>query len=302
MIRRICAVCLLATFGCLSILARNRALLVGIGGYDKSATGGSAIHGDNDVKLLESKLKTRGFSVSKLTDRQATKGKVEKALSELLESTNSGDVVYLHFSGHGQLIEDLNHDEKGAFDQSFVCYDACYSPRYVVAGKSYRGQNHLIDDELFPYLNGLKRKVGKNGTVTVVFDSCYSGGADRSPASETPEPESEVEWSSTVRGTDDEFKLNGTSEAYLRSIGKPGEYSPAGGKLTVISACGSDERNYECKQKHSGRIYGSLSFCIARLLDRNVPVSQLGEHFTSGKFRNLKVFRSTQHPVAEIHH
>lgn len=84
-------------------------------------------------------------------------------MTKLVGAVSAGDVVYLHFSGHGQLVADMNNDEQEDFDQSFVCYDACFSPNYKVSGKSYRGQNHFIDDELFPFLNDLKRKVGKKG-------------------------------------------------------------------------------------------------------------------------------------------
>ena len=138
---------------CLSGQAKNTALLIGIGNYNTKNTGWSVIHGNNDISLLESKLKAQGFSVSHLIDSNATKRNIKTALSNLVSSATKGDVIYLHFSGHGQLFTDLNGDETEDFDQSFVCYDACFSPKYKSGGKNYRGQNHLIDDELFPYLN-----------------------------------------------------------------------------------------------------------------------------------------------------
>ena len=195
----------------------------------------------------------------------------------------------------------MNNDEQEGLDQSFVCYDACFSPNYKVSGKSYRGQNHFIDDELFPYLNNLKRKVGKKGQVIVVFDTCYSGGEDRGEQSDEPDPESDVEWTQTTRGTDDEFRVDSSAKAYLRSIAKPADYASDGGNITIISACESDKKNYECKEKHSGRKYGSLSFCIAKMLDRNIEISQWGEYFRTRKYKSLKIFRASQNPVVEIH-
>lgn len=155
--------------------AHNRALLVGIGDYDRAATGWSTIHGNNDVALLDGKLAAKGFTVSKLVNTQATKAKIIKALDDIVSVTGPGDMIYIHFSGHGQLIEDLNGDEPSRTDQSFVCYDACCSPSYLVGKRNYRGENHLVDDELFPILNRLKKKVGDKGRLIVVFDSCYSG-------------------------------------------------------------------------------------------------------------------------------
>lgn len=283
------------------MVAKNTALLIGIGNYNPAATGWSKLHGNNDVSLLETKLKAKGFYVSHLTDSKATKNNIKAALTRLVGSVSSRDIVYLHFSGHGQLVADMNNDEQEGLDQSFVCYDACFSPNYKVSGKSYRGQNHFIDDELFPYLNNLKRKVGNKGHVIVVFDTCYSGGEDRGEQSDEPDPESDVEWTQTTRGTDDEFPVNRSAKAYLRSITKPSDYASDGGNITIISACESDKKNYECKEKHSGRKYGSLSFCIAKMLDRNIEISQWGEYFRTRKYKSLKIFRASQNPVVEIH-
>ena len=43
--------------------AKNRALLVGIGNYDETATGWKVIHGNNDVNLLSNRLKKKGFEI-----------------------------------------------------------------------------------------------------------------------------------------------------------------------------------------------------------------------------------------------
>ena len=285
----------------LSLSAKNVALIVGIGNYNTKATGWSVIHGNNDAILLGNRLKRHGFSVTSLTDKQATKANVEKALKTLYSSVHAGDVVYLHFSGHGQLIEDMNNDEQEGFDQSFICYDACFSPKYKVSGTSYRGQNHLVDDELFPYLNTIKQKVGKSGRVMVIFDTCYSGGADRGEMSDDPDPESEVEWVETTRGTEDEFQINRSAKTFLRNLKKPGNYTTKGGAITIISACESDKKNYECKEKHSGRRYGSLSYCIGKMLDKNIPMSQWDSYFRTEKYKSLKIFRPSQSPVIEVH-
>ena len=287
--------------GCLCMAAKNTALLIGIGNYNTKSTGWSVIHGNNDVALLEKKLKATGFSVSHLIDNKATKHNVKTALSNLVANAKSGDVIYLHFSGHGQLIEDPNLDEQEELDQSFVCYDACFSSNYQSGGKSYRGQNHLIDDELFPYLNQLKRKIGTKGSLIVVFDTCYSGGADRGEQTDEPDPESEVEWDKTTRGTEDEFQVNKTAETYLRTIKKPGKYSVGGGHVTIISACESYKKNYECKERHSGRKYGSLSYCIGKMLDKNIPINQWGDYFKTQKYKPLRIFRPSQNPVVESH-
>lgn len=297
-IKRLALLCIVLSCA-LTVSAKKTALLIGIGNYDTAATGWSIIHGNNDVILLSSKLRSKGFVVNTLIDKQATKAGVVSSLRALIESAGIGDEVYLHFSGHGQLIQDMNHDEDDDFDQSFICYDACFSTRYKVNGRSYIGQNHLIDDELFPLLNQLKQKVGKKGELMVIFDSCYSGGADRGEMEEDSNPDSDVEWIGTCRGTNDEFIVNKDVETYLRKIMKPSFYSTTGGHITVISACEGDKRNYECKERHSGKRYGSLSYCVAKLLDKGIKLSLWYDYFNAKKYSSLKIFRPSQKPVVE---
>lgn len=287
--------------GTLFVSAKNRALLIGIGDYNTEATGWDKLSGSNDVDLLEGKLTAKGFTVSSLKDSSATKKNVMAALSKLVSSAQSGDVVFIHFSGHGQLVQDMNNDEPDGMDQSFVCYDACYTPRYTMGGSPYKGQNHLIDDELFPYLSQLKSKVGSNGRIIVTFDSCYSGGIDRGEIMDDPDPESEVEFVNVVRGTNDEFLANKNSKQYLKSIKAPGFYADNGGELVVVSACQRNSKNWETREKHSGKGYGSLTYCVAKLLDNDVPMSEWEDFFNTHKYRSYRIFRSSQHPVVERH-
>lgn len=281
----------------LTLSAKKSAFLVGIGNYNTAKTGFGVIHGNNDVALLEGKLRGKGFEISKLVDSQATKSNIISSLNNLLKNTTSGDTVYIHFSGHGQLIPDMNNDEKGDYDQSFVCYDACYSSNIG----NYIGQNHLIDDELFSYLNKIKRKVRAKGAVYVVFDACYSAGSDRSPIQDDDTyDESDVVWLDRTRGAKDKFFANSSAKDYLRKLVKPGNYSGAG-KITIINACESDKKTYECRDRRTSTIFGSLSYCIGKMLDTNIPMSSWEDFFKSGKFRRYKIFSPSQNPVVESH-
>ena len=69
--------------GCICLAAKNTALLVGIGNYNPANTGWSVIHGNNDVTLLESKLKAKGFKVDHLVDGRATKDNIKTAYQNL---------------------------------------------------------------------------------------------------------------------------------------------------------------------------------------------------------------------------
>ena len=101
------------------IMAQNkRALLVGISDYQcvNKYGGWNNIHGKNDVDLLYPTLKRNGIIVSCISDKDATKAGITKALKLLVSQCKAGDIVYLHFSTHGQPFEDINGDEEDGWD------------------------------------------------------------------------------------------------------------------------------------------------------------------------------------------
>ena len=61
------------------------------------------------------------------------------------------------------------------FDEALVPYDA--SSFYTK--DKYKGENHLIDDELGQLLHRLRQKVGNTGDIIVTIDACHSGTATR---------------------------------------------------------------------------------------------------------------------------
>ena len=101
--------CLLMTNTCAQ---RKRAFLVGISHYDTALTGyqWNNINGVEDVNLLSPILKKQGFSLATLLDDQATYQNITSHLTTFTNKTKKGDIIYLHFSAHGQPVEDLNGD------------------------------------------------------------------------------------------------------------------------------------------------------------------------------------------------
>ena len=83
---------------------KKRALLVGISEYGVN-TGWKGIHGANDVDLMKSVLKS--FSIRELKNSNATYDNIIKELNYLKQKSKEGDLVYIHFSGHGQPYEDF---------------------------------------------------------------------------------------------------------------------------------------------------------------------------------------------------
>ena len=275
--------------------ATNRALLIGIGKYPTGQTGWKEIHGDADVYLLKPLLAEAGFTdIRTLINAEATKQAIMTALNDFIDSAGDGDVIYIQFSGHGQPIEDANGDETNEdfpFDQSFVAYDA-YRSSY---GKKYYGENHLIDDELNPMLDRLKSKVGREGQIFMVVDACYSRGMERGMDLELAEIEDpDILNSARGCGTDDAFMKS----TYLESLPKPNPFTKGTGTLTVVSACKSDERNFEYKA--GGQMYGSLSFYIATLLKSGADFSSWANSFETGALKSSGIF-PWQTPTIEIY-
>ena len=112
----------------------RRALLIGIGKYQSLPR----LPGTkNDIKLVHQVLKSQyGFSeknIRVVQDEDATRSGVLAALQQMVKEAGPNDVVYIHYSGHGSQVEDLNGDEPGdELDETIVPQDGRTEgvPRY----------------------------------------------------------------------------------------------------------------------------------------------------------------------------
>ncbi|MCH5224688.1 MAG: caspase family protein [Muribaculaceae bacterium] len=274
--------------------ATDRALLVGIGNYDRIKTGWSPIHGDKDVELLAPLLKRQGFSdITTLINDKAVKNAIVEELKSLAQRSQEGDKIYFHFSGHGQPVIDYNNDEALSgkkYDESIVPFDACRDN--LKMDGAYEGQNHLIDDELAPLFDAIKRKIGGNGQFMIVIDACYSKGIQKDEVTEI-----DPDLLRFARGTDQPFVPHPGS-SYLKNLPKPKDFSP-GSPIIVITACASDESNYEYKVNPK-TIYGSLSFYIYQLLKTDADFSRWKDLFLKEDYKRRNIFQPIQHPSIEI--
>lgn len=198
----------------LASMAKKRASLIGISHYPQTTRNNPCtwtnIHGSNDVRLLRGTLQKQGFRITTLTNAQATASHIRRALKRLCQQAAKGDMVVIHFSGHGQPFGDLSGDEADGWDEAIVPYDAkkCYS-------RTYTGRCHIIDDELERYINNLRTTVGPRGFVYVVLDACHMGGASRD--------ESETDSAACARGTNVGVSPNGRT--YIPRIDRRGHFT-----------------------------------------------------------------------------
>lgn len=156
------------TFFTLSYSQTKRGLIVAIGEYP-TETKWRPINSVNDVPLVRSALQKQGFQSNEITvliNEKATKKAIVKAIEDLASASQIGDIVVLHFSSHGQQVEDQNGDELDGYDEAIVAYGA---PAEYKA--DYDFSDHLIDDELEALLNKLRLKVGPSGDVLVFVEA-----------------------------------------------------------------------------------------------------------------------------------
>lgn len=236
----------------------KRALVIGISDYPQNGSDSwGAIHGANDAELIVPILKDQDFKTTKICNEAATAEKIRKELNTLVKACSAGDIVYLHFSCHGQPFEDLDGDEECGWDTSVIPYDAQMSFK---KGK-YEGQNHITDDTLHTYFQKIRKKIGERGFVCVVVDACYAGGASRG-IDETKDDENDV----FVRGTKIPFTFNEKEFSPGRDTRGSFRIPKVKGwaDMTVLEACRHYQTNHEIKQ--SGNYYGPLSYYISQVL------------------------------------
>src|SRR5688572_29325325 len=166
---------------------------------------------------------------------------IVKKFKELAERAKPGDQVYIHYSGHGGRIRTHFPELKGEddVDETLVPID--------IGDKSTR---YVRDIDL---AYALKRMVDKNLVVTIVLDSCHSGGATRNGGggdialrtAEGPDPLDET----PERPTDSLFAPREELVAAWRALSKEGtrNASPGGGWLpepegyVLMAACRPSE-------------------------------------------------------------
>lgn len=241
----------------LSVSAQTkRALVIGLGEQQDKAW--NKINGDKDVPFVQAMLKNAGFkSVTILVNRQATKVGIVRAFKRMTASCKHGDVVYIHYSGHGQQMTDVHNDERDRLDECWIPYDACRK-----ASATYHGEKHLTDDELNVYLNAIRNKIGAKGKLLVVIDACHSGDGTRGEDDEIVRgvEDTLVVDSQNARGLYETFEA--IKSFFMGDNGKENiintKAKPLAERWITISACRSDQVNVEMKSPAVGKLTYAL--------------------------------------------
>jgi hypothetical protein len=196
---------------------------------------------------------------------------VKFALERVATCANTGDFVYLHYSGHGVRTQPVNRLYKGI-------------------GKDFALallEDH--DGSQVRYLHGLelaqmlKQLANKGLFITLVLDCCFSGGIRR-----------DKENDETVRSLNYDFEIDEKYPINLDILPTEGIFenlftSPGGrgGSMlpnwilypqgyTILTACGPHEVAKEIKVE-GGYAQGALSYLLLRILKK--PSSDMRTHF-----------------------
>jgi len=245
---------LILTIALTATAQEKRALFVGISNYPENS-GFGKIHGANDFEIVGKILNNQGFNTTKLLNNQATAANIRSEIKNLVTNSVKDSYVYIHFSCHGQPVEDLPPiDEDDLWDESVVAYDAKIKYQSGV----YEGENHILDDELFVYFNQIREKIGENGLLCVVIDACHSGTLSRD----------EIEENDVVRGTKLGFSESG--KIFAPRINTKSNFQiekKSGlGDIVILEACRSYQFNKEVFK--DGKYYGSLSYYVSKVIEK----------------------------------
>ena len=238
---------------CISAAARNRALLIGIGEYPESS-GWEKISAANDIRLLSNTLK--GYDITILQDDKATYAGIKNVFAQFTDRCTAGDTVIVHFSCHGQqMVQERENiqEEQDRLDEALVPFDAQRK-----LSSSYKGENHLRDDEFGLMIDRLRERITNKGLVIVLLDACHSDTAFRS--AEDEEKHIIIRGARDIFGADDEGKYDPLK--YKKPLVMIQESDKLSDVL-YISACKAYQVNRETIQNGIG--YGSLTYSFCQM-------------------------------------
>jgi len=151
-------------FGCTTppVLPPNKvkktALLFAINDYAGDANDLNGCINDQEILIDYFMENHPEFIVTGFTDSRVTIARFVSELDSAVSTLKTGDVLFVHYSGHGTQVYDVSGDESDGYDEALYLYDG-----------------PLKDDDI----NAILRKVPEDATVVLAFDSCFSGSATR---------------------------------------------------------------------------------------------------------------------------
>lgn len=241
----------------------KKALLIGINyrGTSNELTG--CINDVSTLKtILENKFGYKSFVV--LTDDEKmkpTKSNIMSEMKKLIADSANCSEIWIHYSGHGYYVDDLNGDEEDGKDEVLVPLD-------------YNKSGFIIDDDLNELVLQTKCQ------TRVTFDCCHSGSA--------------LDLCYNLQIKDN--KIVNTYE--MSQLGKE---NLCNSEILMISGCSDSQTSAEDKKSFSNKQMGAMTSTLLKVLDKynyNINVGdlmvQMNKILTDGKYSQIPVFSSNK--------
>ncbi len=242
-----------------------RAVVIGIDAYQFVPPLRGAVA---DARDIEQTLRSQGVrDVTALYDAAADRTTVMRTLDQLLQRSQSGDLVVLSIAGHGvQEPEHIKGSQPDGFDNVFVL--AGFNPK-TGAGT----QQRIIGTE---FNHMIKQFEAKGANVLFVADACYGGGLAREidPRADEMSYRQAPRYALTV---DNLQPISTASDAFLSDI----DFE----RTSFLAAVDRNTKAPEVRIPGVPGFRGALSYAVARAFEgaadqnRDRRVSQM-ELFT----------------------
>lgn len=180
-------------------------------------------------------------------DASPTYENIVNAIEEITETAKPEDLVYIHYSGHGGRPKTIYSDLKGEgqYDESIVPVDIGANGRY------------LRDVELATLL---KRMTDKGLIVSMILDSCHSGGATRGDSAirGSSEPDLAERPNDSLVAPREELVNNWLTLTQGTNSGS--SWVPQTKDYVLLAACRPTELAREYSPHGNGERHGALTY------------------------------------------
>ncbi|MEL7059369.1 MAG: caspase family protein [Acidobacteriota bacterium] len=220
--------------------------------------------------LLLSRFEFRPDGIETLFDREATEQSIRDAMRRLIDRVAAGDIVVIHFSGHGSYL-DLGPRRI----ETLVPHDS---------GRRQFVSRDLEDREFAIWLEEL---AAKTPYTFLILDTCHAGGLTRTGSFEMPKidsarqrprrmrsrfappgsPRPEVGSTATRRRRGGVSSArSGRSTSTAAESNAPCGWHPIGQRYTLLAACRAGEQAREVDDPDLGRWHGVFTLGLLEAL------------------------------------
>ena len=252
----------------------KRALLIGINNYkypDRISPLAGSLNDVEDMRqVLIGKFEFAPENILVLKDAQATHAGIMSAIhTHLIDTAKPGDIIVIHYSGHGSQMKDVTGKMPNGLDESIVPYD------------SRDPEGRIFDISGAEFHNALAQLAAKTRNITVILDSCNSGTLVRG-----------ARVRSIPADTRDIPPAVATAMRGVSAI--PAESATP--RFAFISAATSKENAFE--QFADGHDHGALTYFLTRQL-RAARAGATYRDIMDPVIANVTAYFPGQHPALE---